>query len=144
MITLSTLTPANVNGVYQVEVACFSTPWSLDAFRKDLENPNAVYFCLEDDGIVIGYVGMWNISGEGNINNVAVLPQYRRKGYAKQLLTHLISYAKENKLSFLTLEVRASNQGAIRLYEDCGFVPVGRRKKYYDNREDAILMTLEF
>ncbi|MBQ7792056.1 MAG: ribosomal protein S18-alanine N-acetyltransferase, partial [Clostridia bacterium] len=112
--------------------------------RKDLENKNAVYVCLEEDGKVIGYVGMWNISGEGNINNVAVLPDYRRKGYGRLLLSHLISYAKEHQLLLLTLEVRASNEGAIHLYESCGFEVVGRRKKYYDNCEDAILMTLPF
>lgn len=144
MITVTTLTPANVNGVYFVEKTCFSTPWSLEAFQNDLTNENAVYFCIEEDGNVVGYVGMWNISGEGNINNVAVLPEHRRKGYGKLLLSHLISYAKEHNLSFLTLEVRVSNEGAIRLYESCGFIAVGRRKKYYDNREDAILMTLAF
>ncbi len=144
MITVTPLTPSNVNGVYHVEKTCFSTPWSLEAFQKDLENKNAVYFCIEEDGNVVGYVGMWNISGEGNINNVAVLPAHRRKGYGKLLLSHLITYAKEHQLSFLTLEVRVSNEGAIRLYESCGFVAVGRRKKYYDNREDAILMTLAF
>lgn len=144
MITVTTLLPSNVDGIYQVEKACFSTPWSLESFQKDLDNKNAVYICIEDNGKVIGYVGMWNISGEGNINNVAVLPDYRRKGYGKLLLSHLITYAKEHHLSFLTLEVRASNEGAIRLYESCGFGAVGRRKKYYDNREDAILMTLEF
>lgn len=144
MITVTTLTPANINGVYFVEKTCFSTPWSLEAFQKDLTNENAVYFCIEEDGNVVGYVGMWNISGEGNINNVAVLPEHRRKGYGKLLLSHLISYAKEHNLSFLTLEVRVSNEGAIHLYESCGFIAVGRRKKYYDNREDAILMTLAF
>ena len=144
MITITALSPDNAEEVYQVEKACFSTPWSLESFRKDLENKNAVYVCLEEDGKVIGYVGMWNISGEGNINNVAVLPDYRRKGYGRLLLSHLISYAKEHQLLLLTLEVRASNEGAIHLYESCGFEVVGRRKKYYDNCEDAILMTLPF
>ena len=144
MITITALSPDNAEEVYQVEKACFSTPWSLESFRKDLENKNAVYVCLEEDGKVIGYVGMWNISGEGNINNVAVLPDYRRKGYGRLLLSHLISYANEHQLLLLTLEVRASNEGAIHLYESCGFEVVGRRKKYYDNCEDAILMTLPF
>ena len=138
------LTPANVNGVFLVEQTCFSTPWSLESFQNDLTNENAVYFCLEDDGKVIGYVGMWQSFDEGNINNIAVLPDYRRKGYGKLLLEHLISYGKEQRLSFLTLEVRESNAGARALYQSVGFLEAGRRKKYYERREDAILMTLTF
>lgn len=144
MITVTTLTAENCEGVYAVEKSCFSTPWSLESFQKDVTNPNAVYVCLEDDGKVIGYVGMWNSFGEGNINNVAVLPDYRRKGYGKLLLSHLITYAQAHQFDFLTLEVRASNLGAIRLYETCGFTQVGCRKRYYENREDAILMTRTF
>jgi len=144
VITVTALTPQNVQGVYEVEKACFSTPWSLESFQKDLTNENAVYFCVADDGKVIGYVGMWESFGEGNINNIAVLPESRRKGYAKLLLEHLISYGKEHQLTFLTLEVRESNEGARALYQKMGFLEVGRRKKYYERREDAILMTLHF
>lgn len=138
------LTDENVEGVFLVEKICFSTPWSLESFQKDLTNENAIYFCLENDGKVIGYVGMWQSFDEGNINNIAVLPQYRRKGYGKLLLEHLITYGKENKLSCLTLEVRESNEGARNLYRTVGFLEVGRRKKYYERSEDAILMTLTF
>ena len=144
MIKVTGLTPENVEGVSLVEKTCFSTPWSLESFQNDLTNDNAVYFCLEDDGKVIGYVGMWESFGEGNINNIAILPEYRRKGYAKLLLEHLISYGKEHKLTFLTLEVRESNEGARSLYQKMGFVRVGVRKKYYERTEDAILMTLHF
>lgn len=144
MIGVTTLTPQNVEDVFLVEKACFSTPWSLASFQNDLTNENAVYFCVEDDGKVIGYVGMWESFSEGNINNIAILPEYRRKGYAKLLLEHLISYGKEHQLTFLTLEVRESNEGARALYQKMGFLEVGRRKKYYERREDAILMTLHF
>ena len=144
MITVTSLTPENVDGVALVEEVCFSVPWSKEAFWADLTNENAVYFCIEENGKVIGYVGMWNISGEGNINNIAVLPEHRRNGYAKLLLQNLITYGKENGLSFLTLEVRASNSGAIALYRSMGFSEVGIRKKYYERTEDAILMTLTF
>ncbi len=138
------LTPQNVEGVFQIEQACFSTPWSLESFKNDLTNENAVYFCLEEDGKVIGYVGMWQSLDEGNINNIAVLQEYRRKGYGKLLLEHLIAYGKEHNLSFLTLEVRESNTGARALYQSVGFLEVGRRNKYYERCEDAILMTLTF
>lgn len=144
MIQLTSLTRKNIDGVAHIEQVCFFQPWSKEAFQKDLDNENAVYVCLEEDGRVIGYVGMWNSLGEGNINNIAVLPEYRRKGYGRLLLEALIAYGKEHNLSFLTLEVRESNEGAISLYRSMGFLPVGRRKKYYERTEDAILMTLTF
>ncbi len=144
MLKVTGLTAENVKDVFLVEQTCFSTPWSLESFQKDLINENAVYFCLEDDGKIIGYVGMWQSFDEGNINNIAVLPDYRRKGYGKLLLEHLIAYGKEKQLSFLTLEVRESNMGARALYQSVGFLEVGRRNKYYERHEDAILMTLTF
>ncbi|MBO5408232.1 MAG: ribosomal protein S18-alanine N-acetyltransferase [Clostridia bacterium] len=144
MISVTTLTPETVEGIFLVEQACFSTPWSLESFQNDLTNENAVYFCIEDAGKVIGYVGMWQSFGEGNINNIAVLPEYRRKGYGKLLLEYLVAYGREHNFSFLTLEVRESNQEARSLYRSVGFLEVGRRKKYYERTEDAILMTLTF
>lgn len=144
MIRVNGLTRENVHGVFTVEKACFSTPWSLASFQNDLTNENAVYFCLEDDDKVIGYVGMWVSFGEGNINNIAVLPEYRGQGYGALLLEQLIFYAKEHKFTFLTLEVRASNERARALYRKMGFLETGIRKKYYERTEDAILMTLTF
>lgn len=135
------LSPENVSGVVRVEQASFSHPWSEAAFLGELSNPDAVYFCLETEGKTVGYIGMWNILGEGNITNVAVLPEYRNRGYGKQLIEKMKEYAIRHQMLFLTLEVRISNVKAISLYESCGFVPVGQRKKYYENSEDALLMS---
>lgn len=144
MIEITGLSESNVEEVAFVEKACFSTPWSKEAFLKDIKNLDAVYFCLEEDCRVIGYIGMWNILGEGNITNIAVLPEQRGKGYGKKLLCEMLRYGKAHGLSFLTLEVRASNEIAINLYQSCGFLEVGRRKRYYEGKEDAILMTYDF
>ena len=144
MIEITGLSESNVEEVAFVEKACFSTPWSKEAFLKDIKNPDAVYFCLEEDCRVLGYIGMWNILGEGNITNIAVLPEQRGKGYGKKLLCEMLRYGKTHGLSFLTLEVRASNEIAINLYQSCGFLEVGRRKRYYEGKEDAILMTYDF
>jgi len=82
---------------------------------------------------------------EGYIANIAVFPEHRRKGVAGQLLQVFMNFAEANRLAFLTLEVRASNQAAIALYANRGFEEVGRRKNYYEHpREDAIIMTKEF
>ena len=144
MMKITPLTRENLDGVCQVENLCSSHPWSRESLQKDIANEHAVYFCMEDDGVVIGYISMWSLRGEGNINNLAVLPQYRRQGHGRALLTCMIDHAVTHRFSFLTLEVRSSNLGAIRLYESCGFRQVGLRKKYYDHSEDAILMTLTF
>ena len=74
------------------------------------------------------------------ITNIAVLPEMRQRGVGKALLEKLIEYAVNKKLVFLTLEVRVSNKAAISLYEKCGFKEIGRRKNYYEGREDALLL----
>jgi ribosomal-protein-alanine N-acetyltransferase len=84
------------------------------------------------------------VSGEGDITNVAVLPEYRRLGIGSILIEAVIKKAAELELSLLTLEVRRSNTVAQSLYSKYGFEVIGERKRYYsDNREDALIMTKE-
>ena len=93
----------------------------------------------------MGYAGLLVVAGEGYITNVAVRPESRRGGVAGALLDVFVNFAIGNRLAFLTLEVRASNYGAIALYGSRGFRGVGRRTNYYEHpREDAIIMTREF
>jgi len=99
---------------------------------------------LDDDGIVLGYVGLMFVLDEGYISNVAVAPEERRQGVADALISALVDRTR-NKLAFLTLEVRESNAAAISLYKKHGFEIVGNRKNYYERpRESALLMTLFF
>jgi ribosomal-protein-alanine N-acetyltransferase len=94
---------------------------------------------------VVGYAGVQVILDEGYITNIAVRPECRRQGIAAKLLQVFMDFAKANQLSFLTLEVRASNYDAIALYGSRGFRSMGRRKNYYEHpREDALIMTREF
>jgi ribosomal-protein-alanine N-acetyltransferase len=100
---------------------------------------------LDDNDRVVGYAGLQVVLDEGYITNVAVRPECRRQGIAAKLLQVFLDFAKANKLAFLTLEVRASNQAAIVLYGRHGFRSAGRRRNYYEHpKEDAIIMTLEF
>ena len=100
---------------------------------------------VEADGSVVGYAGLLVVLDEGYITNVAVRPESRRAGVASALLDVFVSFAEGNRLAFLTLEVRASNYGAIALYGSRGFRGVGRRPNYYEHpKEDAIIMTREF
>ena len=111
---------------------------------RSLENDLAAFLvALDERGAVAGYAGMQVVLDEGYILNIAVRPDCRRQGVAGRLLQVFLDFARGNRLSFLTLEVRASNYAAIALYGSRGFRGVGRRKNYYEHpKEDAVLMTL--
>jgi ribosomal-protein-alanine N-acetyltransferase len=138
-----TLSNETLDELYHIELNSFKTPWTKSQFEEEISNKLAKYFCLKIDGIIVGYIGMWQILDEGHITNVAVLESHRKKGYGEKLIRKLIEYAKKNELIFLTLEVRITNEAAINLYQKCGFTTVGIRKNYYENSIDAMLMTLE-
>lgn len=124
----------------EIERQCFSTPWSEAALREELSRDNSL-FLVAEDGETLGYVGCQTVLDEGYITNVAVRPEARRRGVARALLDAL--RVRAEGLSFITLEVRASNAAAIALYEGAGYVRVGTRKGFYrEPREDAVLMTL--
>ena len=124
-----------------IKCACFAHPWS----KKDLENQLSLgtshFLVALDNGKAVGYMGLQIFSGEGYVTNVAVLPEYRRRGIAKRL----ISAEFENEMNFITLEVRKSNTPAIKLYEKAGFKNVGIRPRFYTAPdEDAVIMTKNF
>lgn len=135
----------HLDEVAELERVCFPDPWSRNMLKEELENDLAAFLvALDERGAVAGYAGLQVVLDEGNILNVAVRPDCRRRGVAKQLLQVFLNFAKGNRLSFLTLEVRASNYAAIALYGSRGFRGVGRRKNYYEHpREDAVIMTLD-
>lgn len=129
--------------VERLEQACFSVPWTAEQLRAQLPDDRHVFLVAEQGGAVLGYVGLMHVLDEGYISNVAVSPEYRRQGIGEALIAALTLRAARLGLAFLTLEVRASNDPAIRLYEKRNFRQVGRRKNYYQKpEEDAILMTL--
>ena len=139
------MTAAHLPQVAALEKVCFpADPWSEALFRDALECPDTALLVAEkENGAVLGYAVLSVVLDEGNLDNIAVDRHCRRQGVADALLFALMDIGR-TKISTLMLEVRASNYPAIALYEKHGFVPVGRRKNYYDApREDAILMTLE-
>lgn len=138
------MTPDDIDEVFELEVACFSHPWTKNMFINELAQDTTTYKVAEKDGKIVGYMGMYQAADEGNVTNIAVLPEYRRLGIASSLMKSFIASCIDKKLCFLTLEVRKSNIGAISLYKKYGFAEVGVRPKYYDNSEDAILMTRYF
>ena len=136
-------TQTQLEQIEKIEQQCFSCPWTLDQLRSQLSDDRHVFLAAVDaGGTVLGYVGMMFVLDEGYISNVAVAPDFRRQGMADALISALMTRAEELNLAFVTLEVRAGNEPAKSLYAKHGFVPVGRRKNYYDlPKEDAILMT---
>ena len=137
----------HIADVYKIETVCFKNPWSFADLEKQTELETSHFLVATENKnhegenqseTVVGYIGLQIFCGEGYITNVAVLPEYRRRGIAAKLLRE----AEKNKMDFITLEVRESNIAAIRLYEKAGFEHMGIRPNFYDNpTENAVIMT---
>lgn len=135
---------SHIDGVVEIENATFSHPWTKDGIIEALQN-RTKFYVFEKSGKVLGYVGVSIILDEGYITNVAVLPEYRGLGIGNALMKKLEDLAKLENLSFISLEVRVSNQKAISLYEKFGYKTEGVRKNFYDDpKEDALIMTKRF
>lgn len=132
----------DIGAIEEIEQQCFSVPWTYESLRHDiLENKLSFYIVAEVGERVCGYVGIWKILDEGHITNVAVSPDFRRKHIASGLLDVLVETCCQAGIEHFTLEVRAGNEAAKRLYAAKGFVEAGIRKGYYeDNGEDAVIM----
>lgn len=123
------------------EAVCFSSPWSENAFRDALTKEDVIYLVAEVDQKVVGHCGVMKILDEGEITNVAVLPEYRGCKLGQQMLSELLMAGKKIGIVDFTLEVRCGNAAAIHIYEKAGFVSEGIRPDFYDRpREDALIM----
>ncbi len=144
MIRIVDARPEHIDAILEIEKRCFSVPWTHDQLTAQLSDYMHVFLAAEDEnGMAVGYVGLMYVLDEGYISNVAVSPVHRREGIGDMLLKTLRERAEEKKLSFLTLEVRQSNEPAKSLYKKHGYVEVGLRRNYYTKpTEDAVLMTL--
>ena len=135
---------SHVAGIADIEKLCFHDPWSENSIAGELGNDLALWLVALEGDAVVGYVGSQTVLGWTDMMNVAVHPDYRRKGVGEALIRMLMQMLRERKCECLTLEVRASNAGAIALYEKLGFQEVGRRKNYYRNpKEDALILRTE-
>lgn len=144
MITVEGLSEQNINDVAKIEALCIETPWGERELFRELENKNAFYACIKKDGRTVGYGGIWLSVGTADITNIAVLPEYRREGFGSLILSELTKKAVENGCFEINLEVNENNLGAVLLYEKCGFEKVGIRKKYYKNKDNAIIMQYNY
>lgn len=125
----------------QIEKACFSMPWSEEALKESLLSGRSFYLAAQWGEHIIGECGVHFVCGEGEITNVAVLPRYRQCGIAAALISELLKQGKQLGIQAYTLEVRAGNVPAVRLYEKFGFKTEGIRRNFYEKpREDAMIM----
>ena len=147
-ITIKPISVDDIESILILDLLCFGGLWSIDSYRRELTNDNSHFLGIsvaqtlapELDGL-IGFGCFWAILDEAHITLLGIHPQYQRQGLGKLLLSALLDKARTIDMARATLEVRASNQGAIYLYEKYGFQTVGRRKKYYqDNDEDGVIM----
>ena len=136
---------AQVPQIAALERDCFSDPWSEKSILSELENPLSCWLVAMDGEHLAGYVGSQTVLGETDMMNLAVDPDYRRKGLGKELILSLIEALRLRESRCLTLEVRDSNAPARALYEGLGFQEIGRRKNYYRNpKEDALIYKKEW
>ena len=138
-ITISEMSAADCKAVAEIESECFSEPWSEEEFEHQIPLEIAKTYIAKDGDRVIGFINVWVVAGEIQLNNIAVTEDYRGQGIGRRLITFMES---KNPAERCNLEVRISNQTARGLYLSLGFEEVGLRKEFYrDPVEDAVLMT---
>jgi ribosomal-protein-alanine N-acetyltransferase len=143
VLTIEPMRRSHLPEILQIESTAYPQPWSEGVFIDELamqSRGSRHYLVAKLGGRVVGYGGMIYMDDAAHVTNVAVDVAMRRRGVATELMLDLAWEARRRGMSSLTLEVRESNVSAQSLYRRFGFVPVGVRAKYYENRDDAIVM----
>jgi len=141
MVEIRTLEPADLTAIEEIERCAYPTPWSRSMFASELAKPASICLGAFEGDRLVGYVINARYVDAWHVMNVAVDPDHQRRGIATALLERFFELTQDDERRGYTLEVRVSNEDAIRLYEKLGFEPRGVRRGYYtDNREDALIM----
>jgi ribosomal-protein-alanine N-acetyltransferase len=136
--------PDDIPEIVSIERLSFSTPWSETSFRGEIYSRYSVTRVAELNGVIVGYICVKHVADECHLLDLAVHPDYRRRGIARALLNEVIQELRIEGCRFFYLEARLSNYAARKLYEKFGFNMVGVRKGYYVNpAEDAVIMMME-
>ena len=141
MIIIREMNASDVEAASKIESEVFSMPWSAEDFLEMVEADYAHYYVAEADGVLAGCCGIRDIVGEGEITNVVVAADFRKRGIGRKMMEYMLKEADERGIGDCTLEVRISNAPAIRLYESLGFKGEGIRPHFYEKPvEDALIM----
>ncbi len=141
-IKISRMTVSDLNEIEDILFSDFDDFWNINTFKSELLNSNSKYIVAKIDNKIVGYAGIWKAVDDVHITNIVTAKNLRRQNIGSILLSNLIEMAKvENGITSITLEVNCNNLPAKKLYEKSGFEVVGLRKKYYNNIDDAIIMT---
>ena len=145
MIAYLPMAAEHVAQIAELEKVCFNDPWSEKSIASELDNPLSLWLVAMDGETLAGYVGSQSVMGWADMINIAVSPEYRRRGIAYELVERLVAALQKQNVTCLTLEVRDSNAPAQALYRELGFQQVGRRPNYYRNpKEDALILRKEW
>lgn len=143
MFDIKLMEESDLEQVVEIEKNIFSDPWSRKSFLDSLNQDMCIYLVVKNKEEVVAYCGLYVVQDEGQITNVAVKENYRNAHIATDMLNKLIKYAMDKGACNFTLEVRASNNAAIHIYEKLGFKKLGTRKKFYEKPvEDAVIMAI--
>ena len=141
---ISNMTISDLDSISNILYSDFDDFWSYSIFKQELENENSHYLVAKINEEIVGFAGIWISIDEAHITNIVTKKSYRKNGIGNLLLNSLINLCNNLKMNSITLEVNESNEPAISLYKKFGFKNLGIRKKYYNNSENAIIMTLFF
>ncbi len=138
-LNLRPMAEADLESVTELEAQAYSQPWNARIFAEELSQQTRTYLVIEDNHTVLGYAGLMVVGNEAHVTTVVVHPDRRDDKLGTRLMLGLAAEAIAQNAKSMTLEVRASNEPAQRLYRRFGMAPVGVRKKYYQD-EDAMIM----
>jgi len=156
-LVLELMREADISTVQEIEREIFATPWPRNAYFRELASRSSAHYVIlrqegnlekpasfkgsELDPSIVGYGGMWRMYDEAHVTTIGVRRDLQHRGYGRALFAGLVQAAYDMGAKWVTLEVRTTNENAMRMYEAFGFKVIGRRKGYYtDNGEDAIVM----
>src|ERR1700716_2065520 len=145
-LVIEPMRESDVPTVQEIERRIFSTPWPRNAYYRELSSRSSAHYVVlrnetDDAGEILGYGGMWRMYDEAHVTTIGVRQDMQHRGYGRVLFAGLVQAAYDMGAKWITLEVRTSNENAMRMYEKFSFKVIGRRKGYYtENGEDAIVM----
>ena len=142
MVSISKMTTNDLNEIASILSTEFDDFWNENIFRQELQNENSEYIVARLNNEIVGFAGIWISPVDIHITDIVVRKDKRNMKIGSNILEELIKLAETKERATLTLEVNEKNEIAQKLYLNYGFEKLGKRKKYYNNEDDAIIMTL--